>query len=247
MFLKRGNTLILSLIYIVGLSLVSIMSFTLFGKSILTVSFWINLAACYVGVTALWAYTMYVLQHWESVKRLIPGYASLGVVVVVYLICVLTYSLVTGIADVALTWFIALHVSTLLLATIISGILVIYIRSANSNQENIQAKIGTLKQVELVLIQLQHNLEKTPSAAIDGAKATLEEMIEMVKYSDPLPPDSYVYNDHRILLDVEALNREWADSNANDKALDYDTISAQLTTLKCRLIERNQQILIQKS
>lgn len=247
MFLKRGNALILSMIYIVGLSLVSIMSFTLFGKSILTVSFWISLVACYVGVTALWAYTLYVLQHWESVKRLIPGYASLGVVVVLYLICVLVYSFVTGIADVAFTWFIALHVSTLLLAIIISGVLVIYIRSTTSDQENIQAKIGTLRQVELALIQLQHNLEKPPGAANDSAKATLKEMIELLKYSDPLPPDSYVYNDHRILLDVETLNREWADSHVNDKAVDYDTMSAQLTELKRRLLERNQQTLIGKS
>lgn len=86
MMVKRSNLLILDVVYLICMLVSSIVSFTLFNHALLSFSFWMNLVASYVAITAIWIYARFIMQNMDRFKRFVPGYTALGVVLVIYLI-----------------------------------------------------------------------------------------------------------------------------------------------------------------
>ncbi|WP_339234903.1 hypothetical protein MKX40_18655 [Paenibacillus sp. FSL R5-0517] len=247
MMVKRSNLLILDVIYLICMLVSTIVSFTLFNHALLSLSFWMNLVASYVAITAIWIYARFIMQNMDRFKRFVPGYTALGVVLVSYLICVMIYTLLTGSADHALRWFVLLHTVTFAIATILCGIIMIYIHSLRSHEANEHTKIEDLHLIEKALQQLLHTMMQHTVLTVEEERKTVQSLIELVKYSDPITPDSLEKNDRQILMDIELMNSELANQYEAGELVNSERIASQLSQLRFRLKERNQQILISKS
>lgn len=244
---KRSNLLILNVIYLICMLLSSVVSFTVFSHAIVSFSFWMNLVASYVAITAIWIYVRHVMLHMDRFKGFVPGYTAIGIVLVIYLICVMIYSLITGLADHGLRWFVLLHTVTLGLAIILCGIMLIYIRSASHHQADEQMKTANLRSIENALRQLLHTMEDHSILTMEEDRKAVQTLVELVKYSDPITPVSLEYSDRQILNDIELLNGEIATQYAAGGLVNSERLTSQLSRLKSRLKERNQQIMTSKS
>ncbi|WP_339256012.1 hypothetical protein MKZ12_18280 [Paenibacillus sp. FSL R5-0713] len=247
MMVKRSNLLILDVIYLICMLVSTIVSFTLFNHALLSLSFWMNLVASYVAITAIRIYARFIMQNMDRFKRFVPGYTALGVVLVSYLICVMIYTLLSGSADHALRWFVLLHTVTIAIATILCGIIMIYIHSVRSHEADEHTKIENLHLIEKALQQLLHTMMQHPVLTVEEERQTVQSLIELVKYSDPITPDSLEKNDRQILMDIELMNSELANQYEAGELVNSERIASQLSQLRYRLKERNQQILISKS
>ncbi|MGG4129462.1 hypothetical protein ABEW19_14350 [Paenibacillus illinoisensis] len=244
---KQSNFLILNAIYLICIVVTSVVSFTIFNDAVGSVAFWINLVASYVAITAIWIYVRYIMSNLEQVKRFVPGYTALGVVAVMYLLCVVFYSLFTSIAHLSLRLFTLVHIVTLALALVLCGIIIIYIRNTQRQEADMQTKMVTLQLIEKALQQLHHTLGNPLTASVDEQRRDVKSLIELVRYSDPITPDSLIYNDHQILLDIELMNSEIANQYASGEGVNSERLAGQLSKLKHRLTERNRQLIASKS
>ncbi|WP_127536643.1 hypothetical protein [Paenibacillus illinoisensis] len=240
---KQSNFLILNAIYLICIVVTSVVSFTIFNDAVGSVAFWINLVASYVAITAIWIYVRYIMSNLEQVKRFVPGYTALGVVAVMYLLCVVFYSLFTSIAHLSFRLFTLVHIVTLALALVLCGIIIIYIRNTQRQEAGMQTKMVTLQLIEKALQQLHHTLGNPLTASVDEQRRDVKSLIELVRYSDPITPDSLIYNDHQILLDIELMNSEIA----TGEGVNSERLAGQLSQLKHRLTERNRQLIASKS
>lgn len=247
MMVKRSNLLILDVVYLICMLVSSIVSFTLFNHALLSFSFWMNLVASYVAITAIWIYARFIMQNMDRFKRFVPGYTALGVVLGIYLICVMIYTLLTGSADHALRWFVLLHTLTIAIAIILCGIIMIYIQSARRHETDEHTKIANLQLIEKALQQLLHTMVQYSVLTVEEERKTVQSLIELVKYSDPITPDSLEKNDRQILLDIELMNSELANQYEAGELVNSERFASQLSQLKFRLKERNQQIMTSKS
>nr|WP_154983608.1 hypothetical protein [Paenibacillus xylanexedens] len=247
MMVKRSNVFILDVIYLVCLILNSIISFTMFSNDILSFPFWINLAASYVAMTTLWIYARHVMQNMDRFKRFVPGYTAIGIVLIIYLGCVIFYALFVGFADYALRWFVLLHVITAALAFILCAILMIYIRSGSEHEANEQLNINDWKSIENAMYQLLNMMDRHPMLNVEKDRKSVEAIIELVKYSDPIAPAAVQYNDRQILIDIELLREELSTQYEAGEVVNSERVAMQLSRLMSRLKERNQQILSLKS
>ena len=243
---KQSNFLILNAIYLICIVVTSVVSFTIFNDAVGSVAFWINLVASCAAITAIWIYVRYIMRNLEQVKRFVPGYTALGVVAVMYLLCVVFYSLFTSIAHLSLRLFTLAHIVTLALALILCGIILIYIRNMQRQEAGVQTKMVTLQLIEKALQQLHHTLGN-PLSSEDEHRRDVKSLIELVRYSDPITPDSLTYNDHQILLDIELMNSELANQYASGEGINSERLAGQLSQLKHRLTERNRQLIASKS
>ena len=94
-------------------------SFTVYSDGYQSIAFWISLIATYVAITSLWIFVRYVMRNMERFKQFVPGYTAIGVILAMYLLCVIFYALFVGFADHVLRWFILLHVVTAALTFIL--------------------------------------------------------------------------------------------------------------------------------
>lgn len=244
---KRSNLLILDAIYLVCLVLISVISFTIFMDAFQTISFRINLVATYAAVTALWIYVRYVMKNMERFKRFVPGYAAVFIVLVIYLCCVICYTLFVGFADQGLRWFVLLHVVTAALAFIGCAVLLIFIRSTSQHEAIQQSSAADLNSIDKALKQLLFTMENHSESHLDKDRDSVKSIIELVKYSDPVTPASMQYTDRQILLDIELLNDELASMYSAGESVNKERLTKQIIRLKSHLEERNQQILNSKS
>lgn len=244
---KQSNVLILNVVYLICIFVSSIVSFAVFNHALLSFSFWMNLVASYVAITAIWIYARFIIQHMDRFKRFVPGYTALGVVLVIYLICVIIYSLFIGLADHGLRWFVLLHTVTLAIALILCGIILIYIQSVRRNEADERTKIENLHLIEKALQQLLNTMVQHPVLTVEEERKTVQSLIELVKYSDPITPDSLEKNDRQILMDIELMNSELANQYEAGELVNSERFASQLSQLRFRLKERNQQIMTSKS
>ena len=86
-----------------------------------------------------------------------------------------------------------------------------------------------------------------PVLTVEEERKTVQSLIELVKYSDPITPDSLEKNDRQILMDIELMNSELANQYEAGELVNSERFASQLSQIKFRLKERNQQILISKS
>ncbi|WP_440109561.1 hypothetical protein [Paenibacillus sp. QZ-Y1] len=247
MMVNRSNLVILNVIYLIGMLVTSILSVTVFSHAIVSFSFWMNLVASYVAITAIWIYLRHVMLHMDRFKRFVPGYTALGVVLVIYLICVMIYSLFTGSADHGLRWFVLLHTVTLALAVILCGIILIYIQITRRNEAVEQTKMANLHLIENALQQLFQTMEHHSILTVEEERKAVQSLIELVKYSDPIAPDLLEHTDHQILMDIELMHSEIATQCKAGELVNSEHLVSQLSGLKLRLQERNQHILLSKS
>src|SRR5690606_12698620 len=112
MTFNRYGTIIVFVLYLIGMASTLVIFITLFDSVYPSASFWISLVAIMLAETAMWRYIHYWLRNLDTVRRVLPGFLALGVVILAYLAAVLSYSLFTGIAELALLWYMRIHILT---------------------------------------------------------------------------------------------------------------------------------------
>ncbi|MEF2964226.1 hypothetical protein V3851_00160 [Paenibacillus sp. M1] len=245
MMLKRNGTAIAFVLYAVVLiaSLtvyISLLPFNLFSSS-----FWLSLVTLILAETAVWFYAHYWIQNYERVNRMIPGYTGLGVIVVGYLAAVIVYSLLS---DAFLPGaYTILHILTLAAAVVIGGIILIFINFTAAKEEETREQVAALHEMEAALKRLLGKLPAYEEPQLSELKSVLAQLIEKVKYSDPVTPESLQMTDQQMLYQIHLLDEELSNAAEGDiEAPPFDLTLRRLRELGQSLTLRNEQVLISK-
>lgn len=231
-----------TVLYVAALAAVSAIFFSLF--SIFNISFWISLFVSCIALTAIWGYAVYIIRNLDQVKRFVPGYTAIGTVLVVYFAAVIIYSLFTNVAHVALRGYLLVHVLTMVSAIILVGLIMIWLRSVEDRELDTQSQVVHLQQIEMALQELERKLGSLEVTGIEEVRRQVAELIENVRYSDPVTPKAVMYTDHQLLADIQLLSQQMHDKG---QPLEANWISQRIADLQNRLSARNQQVLMAKS
>jgi len=245
------NRLPLGKIVLFGMYLVAVFSsliafLALYTSFVITISFWISLISVLLAETVLWRYADYWLGNVETIKRMVPGYLALGTVIVAYLVAVLTYSFFTGFADLALRWFILLHVLTFAMTVIIGGLLFLFLRSAIDHEEETNTAVVNLHAIEMALKELQDKIRSVDSPVSQEIESVMAKLIDKVHYSDPVTPHSLTYMDQSLYHQIHSLIDQVTLMFSGDQDLSFEGILQGLNEFSSMLARRNSQLLISK-
>lgn len=246
MTFNRYGTMIVFVLYLIGMASTLVVFISLFDSVVLSASFWISLAAVVLAETALWRYIHYWLRNVDTVKRVIPGYLALGVVILAYLAAVLSYSLFTGIADLALRWYILIHILTFIFAIVVGGLILLFTKFTKVHEQDTQSQMIELQVIESALKQLYSKIRSQDAPENKKIESIITDLIEDVRYSDPVAIHSISYINHQLLHSIQSLEEEVKWMLAVDKQLSIEMVVQRLQDFKQLLIQRNEQLLTSK-
>jgi len=245
MSFNRYASYILTFLYVVGITSTLIIFFLVMDFAVLSVSFWISLIAILLAETALWWYAVYMMQRLDSIRPVLPGYLAIGVVIAAYLAAVIFYSFFSGIADLALKWYVVIHLVTFVIAVFLIGLLLIFNRSHEDDDDETKAQIVKLHSIVMALQQLQHELKSHNGPLVEEIDQLVSALIEDVTYSDPITPKAIANHDHLLLKEVHQVNEELTLILPGNSS-SYQAILKRLQDFKLMLEQRNAQILLAK-
>jgi len=245
------NRLPLGKIVLFGLYLVAVFStlisfLALYTGFVMTISFWISLISVLLAETVLWRYADYWFGNVDTIKRMIPGYLALGTVIVAYFVAVLIFSFFTGFADLALRWFILLHVLTFAMAVILGGLLILFLRSAIDREEETSTGVINLHAIEIALKELHEKIRSVDSPYSHEIESVMTKLIDKVHYSDPVTPQSLTYMDQSLYHQIQSLIEQVTLMFSGDQELSFEVILQSLNEFSSTLARRNSQLLISK-
>lgn len=245
-YLRRANLLLIVYVIVVFTTLASF--FVIWGGFVFTASFWISLASILLAETALWRYCDYVVRHLDQVRRMVPGYLLLGIVISAYFVLVVFYALFTGFADFALPLYFLLHLVTFAAAVILGIIAVVFIRAAGKHEQDIGFQTATLREMEIGLKQLQGTIGMIGGSGKEQLEQAIAELIEKVRYSDPVAPALLAHEDRLLLEEIKLLNEEVSlKSGDENQDHSWEPITQRVRLLMQKLDLRNERVLAMKS
>jgi hypothetical protein len=238
-------------IVLFGLYVVTVFStlfafLALYTSFVITISFWISLISVLLAETILWRYADYWVGNVDTIKKMIPGYLGLGTVIIAYFVAVLVYSFFTGFADLALRWFILLHILTFAMAVIIGGLLFLFVRSAIDREEETNTGVVNLHAIEMALKELQEKIRSVDSPYSQEIESVMAKLIDKVHYSDPITPHSLTYMDQSLYHQIHSLIDQVTLMFLGDQELSFEAILQGLNEFSSTLARRNSQLLISK-
>lgn len=238
-------------IVLLGLYLVAVFStlisfLALYTGFVMTISFWFSLASVLLAETVLWRYADYWCGHVDTIKRMVPGYLALGIVIVAYFVAVLAFSFLTGFADMALRWFILLHVLTFAIAVMLGGLLLLFLRSAIAHEEETSTGVVNLHAIEMALKELHEKIRSVDSPHRSEMESVMIKLIDKVHYSDPVTPQSLSYMDQSLYQQIHSLIEQVTLMLSGDQELSFELILQGLNEFSGTLARRNSQLLISK-
>lgn len=246
MTFKHSGIKIVTSIYVIALITTMMIFFTLLGDSLVFSSFWISLIAILIAETAIWYYSIFVIGHVDDVKKSVPGYMAIGVVVVLYWLAVILYSFFRGIAHFALGLYVSVHIVTLVTAIILCGLLMLFIRYNSKHEQNTKFHIAQLYEIESALKQVQIKMKSVHSSQMEELNVLIARLIEKVHYSDPVTPDSLLYMNQQIMNSISTLDIEITAALSSDHEITNTVIIQYINDIQDRLAARNEQVLISK-
>lgn len=251
MTLHRYGAKVFFVLYIVVVCTTAAVFFTIWGRYASAATFWISLASILIAETALWKYVDHLVRNLERAKRMVPGYAALGTVIAAYFVLTVIYSLFAGWSEFALRVFLLLQSLTLAAAVILCGLIMVFIQAAMKQELDIEPQVAGFLEMERCLKQLQSNVAKINVPGKDRLETAVAELIEKVRFSDPIAPAAIAIQDQILLDEAKILNDEVASiltlSNAENQALSLETVAIRIDRLQQKLVERNAQVLAMKS
>lgn len=248
MTLNRYGTWIAFVLYLVGVVSTWVIFITLLDSIALSASFFISFAAVLLAETVLWCYVHYLLRNLHDVKRIIPGYVALGVVIVAYLGAVFVYAFFNGIADLALRWYILIHIITFVCTVIVGGLILLFLKSVKEHEQETESQIVHWHEIVSALQELYRKMVSLNVPQTKEMESIMMTLIEKVQYSDPVTPKSIVYIDHHLQYNIYLLDEEVSGiiAGAGDQEVAFETIIHRLDELKHQLAHRNEQLKILK-
>ncbi|MGZ7441169.1 hypothetical protein [Paenibacillus sp. TH7-28] len=238
-------SLIIFILYLVGLAS-TISAFAIIWQGRMDAfSAWISLGALILAETVIWQYVSYWINHYERVKKNIPGFVALGTVAAGYLIAVFVYSFFAGIADRFLSGLVLLHILTLTIAVLLGGTILLFLNYALKSDDTTQAQVIHLYELESGLKSLLMSIEAYGEAEAGEIKAVLTKLIEQVRFSDPVVPDALAYLDQDLLFRIDMLKEELG-QGGKEQSLAAESVLLRLQELKQLLDDRNARLLLSK-
>ncbi|MDQ0087945.1 hypothetical protein J2T12_001351 [Paenibacillus anaericanus] len=246
MTINRYGTRITLVLYLVGLVSTWIVFMTLLDNSNSLGSFWISLSAVLLAETLLWLYASYLFPNLDRVKRNLPGYLGLGVVILSYLIVVFVYSFFTGFSDLALSGYILIHSITLACTIIASGLILLYLKSTMDHEEDTRSQLVNLHEIESALKEVQLMIKSMKDPQVKEMESIIAALIEKVHYSDPVIPRSILHMDHELINHIYLLEEKVTGMASGNQEHSFKMIVHHLHDLTRRLAHRNEQVLLAK-
>lgn len=240
-----AGSLIIFIMYLAGL-ISTISAFAIFWQGKFdSFSAWVSLGALILAETVMWQYVSYWINHNERVKKNIPGFLALGAVIAAYLIAVFVYSFFAGIADRFLSGLVLLHILTLTIAVLLGGTVLLFLNYALKSDDTTQAQLIHLYEIESGLKSLLMSIEAYGEAETGEIKAVLTKLIEQVRFSDPVVPDSLAYLDKDLLFRIDMLKEE-LQQGEQKQSFTPESVLLRLQELKHLLDDRNARLLLSK-
>lgn len=246
--LNRYGTRIFLVIYL-AVGAVTLAGFiVLWGHAADAAPFWVSLAAVLLSETALWLYANYMIRNPERVKRTVPAYLALGVVLAAYFALTVIYSLFTAWAEFVLPYYLLLHLITLAAAVILGGLLLLFTGATEKQEREIRTQINGLREIEFSLKQLQGHVAALNGPGKQQLEQSIADFIESVQFSDPITPDSIAGQDLMLLEELRNLNEIAASMNRiGGQDHDLGPIIDQIQQLRRKWKLRNERLLALKS
>jgi len=221
---------------------------TVWGGFALSVSFWISLVAVLFAETAVWRYADHLIRNLERVKRMVPGYVALGAVIAAYWAAVVIFAFFTGIADLALPFFILIHILTLAAALVIGGLILLFIQSSSKHELDIQNQVLRFREMELSLKDLLAKIHSIDLPEKRVLEQEISELIDKLHYSDPVTTIPMVQLDWGLFDEMQVLREEVTIllSSGSQEAPPAKIVD-RVREMKHRLVRRNEQLLAMKS
>jgi len=248
MTLDRFGARVFLVVYI-AFVVVTLACFAVFwGHEASGAPFWVSLGAVLLAETALWLYASHIVRHPGSVKRMVPAWLALGVVLAAYFVLTLVYSLLTALAEYFLPYYLLLHLITLAAAVVIGALLLLFARSTEKSEREVRTHVSGLREIEFSLRQLQDSVALMNGPGKQQLEQTIAEFIESVRYSDPVTPDAIAGQDLMLLEELRNLN-EIAASMSRTPGQDHELgpIFDQVRRLRQKWKLRNERLLALKS
>ncbi|KFN09136.1 Uncharacterised protein [Paenibacillus macerans] len=238
-------SLIVLILYLVGLvSTISVFAIIRQGRMD-SFSAWISLGALILAETVMWQYVTYWINHNERVKRNIPGFLALGTIAAAYLIAVFVYSFIAGIDGRFLSGLVLLHILTLTIAVLLGGAVLLFLNYTLKSDETTQSQLIHLYEIESGLKSLLMKIEAYGEAGTGDIKSFLTKLIEQVRFSDPVVPDTLAYLDQDLLFRIDMLKEE-LQQGEKEQRLAPESVLLRLQELKHLLDDRNARLLLSK-
>ncbi|WP_410768513.1 hypothetical protein [Fontibacillus sp. BL9] len=246
MTMKRHGSIIAFVLYLVAVVSTLTVYITLHDGFTYSPSFWISLVAIILAETALWIYVRYWINQPDKVKRIIPGYLAMGIVILAYLTAVLCYSFFAGIADLALRWFMLLHVLTCAAAIIVGGAILLFLKYANADESDTRSQIVNLHTIESALKELLLKVQSRNEPQNEEMKSIITKLIEKVHYSDPVMPSDIQYLDQQLLYQIQLIHEEMISRAEGVQDPSPEDMLQRLQDIQHHLTLRNEQLLLTK-
>lgn len=245
-FRRKGAAEITSLLYLIVIIATSFIYITIQGSHFISLAFWVSLAAMFLAETALWRYCLFMIRNMKDVKAFLPGYLSLGVVIAAYLFAVGIYSF-GGTYVLSVEWYIVVHILTLVAALIVAGLIILFIRSARNHEQDIQFHTVKLNEIEMALKEIHRKTKSLHLTQMEEIDSLIYRLIEKVRYSDPITPDSLLYLNQQLMNSINTLDIELTGVQSGDHDITYEMMVQYINDVHHRLVARNEQVLQAKS
>lgn len=243
---NRYGSITVFILYLVALLATASIFSTLFDSFSITASFWISLLMIILAETAIALYSNYLIQNLEQVKRVMPGFLAVGAVILIYFLVVVAFSLLTGIAGLALRWFILVHILALALTVIGIGLILLLTKSTQDHEQHSKNQIVNIHHIESALKELQRKIQLLNLSETDEIEVLIKKLIEKVHYSDPVTTKPIHDMDQQFLERIQSLEMEVSSVITGEQELSPERILQYIDDLNIRLKHRNELLILSK-
>lgn len=243
---NRYGSVTIFILYVVALLATASIFSTLFDSFSITASFWISLFMIILAETGIALYSNYLIQHLEHVKRMLPGFVAVGVVLLIYFLVVVAFSLLTGIAGLALRWFVLVHILALAGTVIIIGLILLLTKSTQEHEQHSKNQIINLYHIETALKELQRKIQLLNLSEMKEIDVLIKALIEKVHYSDPVATRPIHDMDQQFLEQIQSLEMEVSSVMTGEQQISAERIRQYIDDLNVRLKHRNELLLQSK-
>ncbi|BBI36754.1 hypothetical protein [Cohnella abietis] len=245
---QRDYARIVTFIYVLAL-LVTLAVVFLIGLPFARTSHtWISLGTLILAETFIYGIVVHYLSNGNRASRLIPGYLALGTIAGLYFIAVVIFIVVFSLAaDVSTYSYSLLHVIALGVMGIAAGLVALYYRNAESDDEKIISQVQWVSAMRSELLSIKQQLEGCKHEAEYGLVKKIAELDEKVRFSDPASHPSLVMTEQNLLQQARQLASEVSTfvkaSDKDSEAQASEKLRDQIRDIRNVISTRNQQLI----
>lgn len=172
-----------------------------------TQQFWISISVLVFCEILSFGYAMYFNTSGGEARHPVPSIFGIGSAIAIYVVSALAICVVFWlIFSVSLKWYVILHCGAVLMFVLLGGASLMFLRTSGNVESSDKQGRANILGLQVVLSDAVHEMASlSPSGSIQKALTLLNELQEMVRFSDPNTPPSLKAQDAEISNAVNAL------------------------------------------